>query len=62
MKQRRKFNDVKYFLDIYDQNRLWYFIPQPGFNGYEVSNDGYVRSIKYYMKYPYGILISLVSR
>ena len=46
MKQRRKFNDVKYFLDIYDQNRLWYFIPQPGFNGYEVSNLGRLRNKK----------------
>lgn len=41
-------------MNIYD-DRLWYYIP--GFNGYEVSNDGYVRSMKHWRKYPYGILI-----
>lgn len=35
--------------------RLWYYIP--GFNGYELSNDGYIRSMKHYKRYPYGILI-----
>ena len=38
-----------------DVNRLWYYIP--GFNGYEISNDGYVRSMKHWRRYPYGILL-----
>jgi len=42
-------------LDIYDQNRLWYGIP--GYNGYQVSNDNIVRSMKHYKKYPFGILL-----
>lgn len=40
----------------FDENRLWYYIP--GFNGYEVSNDGYIRSMKHFRKYPFGILLS----
>ena len=43
-------------LDIYDQNRLWYNIPS--YNGYQLSNDNIVRSMKHYKKYPYGILLS----
>lgn len=42
-------------LDIYDQNRLWYGIP--GYNGYQVSTDNIVRSMKHYKKYPFGILL-----
>lgn len=38
-----------------DNDRLWYWIE--GFNGYEVSDDGFVRSMKHYRKYPYGLLI-----
>lgn len=59
MKHRRKFTGVDSVLNIYD-NRLWYYIP--GFNGYEVSNDCYVRSMKHYLRYPYGILITPVTR
>ena len=55
MNSYSKYTPVESCLDIYDSNRLWYYIP--GFNGYEVSNDGYVRSMKHYHKYPYGILI-----
>ena len=38
-----------------DNNRVWYYIE--GYNGYELSNDGYLRSMKHYKKYPYGILL-----
>lgn len=60
MKHRRQFTAVESVLNIYDNNRVWYYIP--GFNGYEVSNDCYIRSMKHYLKYPYGILISPVTR
>ena len=33
----------------------WLYIP--GFNGYEVSTTGIIRSMKHYRKYPFGILI-----
>ena len=39
----------------FDPQRLWYYIE--GFNGYEISNDGYIRSMKHYKKYPTGMLI-----
>lgn len=39
----------------FDPQRLWYYIE--GFNGYEISNDGYVRSMKHYKSYPTGMLI-----
>ena len=53
-----RFTPIQDVLDIYDPNRLWYNIPN--FNGYEISNDNYIRSMKHYMKYPYGILIKKV--
>lgn len=49
-----KFVGVEQVLNIND-NRLWYYIP--GFNGYEISNDNFIRSMKHFKKYPYGILI-----
>lgn len=39
----------------FDPNRIWYQIPN--FPGYEISNDNYVRSMKHFNKYPYGILL-----
>lgn len=48
------FTLVEEALDI-AADRFWYYIP--GFNGYELSNDGYVRSMKHYRKYPCGLLI-----
>ena len=30
----------------------------PTYNGYQISNTGLIRSMKFYKKYPYGILIS----
>lgn len=56
MNNSKKYVGVETVLNVFDQNRLWYYIPS--FNGYEVSNDGYLRSMKHYRKYPYGILIS----
>lgn len=43
-----------------DVNRVWYYIP--GYNGYEVSNDRYVRSMKHFNEYPYGILLTPKTR
>lgn len=57
---RAQYVAVQDVLDIFDTNRIWYYIP--GFRGYEVSNDGYLRSMKHYLKYPYGILIQSVKR
>lgn len=57
----RKYIAVENVLNIFDINRHWLFIPQPGFNGYEISNDGYVRSMKHFKKYPYGIIIKPVQ-
>lgn len=48
------FIPLEQFLNPED-DRLFYYIP--GFNGYEISNDGYIRSMKHYKKYPFGILI-----
>ena len=49
-----RFTLVEDILDI-ESDRLWYYIP--GFRGYEISDDGYIRSMKHYKKYPFGILI-----
>ena len=46
---------VEDILDIHDTNRVWYYIPN--FNGYELSSDNFIRSMKHYKKYPYGMLI-----
>lgn len=54
MGKRCKFTLVENVLDI-NAPRLWYYIP--GFNGYEVSDDKYIRSMKHYKKYPFGLLI-----
>ena len=54
----KKYTPVECCLNIFEP-RYWYYIP--GFNGYEISNDGYVRSMKHYRRYPYGILIKPVS-
>lgn len=42
-------------INPYDQNILWYTIK--GFNGYQLSNLGYIRSMKNFNKYPYGTLL-----
>ena len=53
------FIPLEQFLNPAD-DRWFYYIP--GFNGYEISNDGYVRSMKHYKKYPFGILIQPKKR
>lgn len=60
MVHQRRLIATEDVLNIFDNNRLWYYIPS--FDGYEVSNDGYIRSMKHYRKYPYGIIIKPVSR
>ena len=50
-----KFTRVDDVMNIEDTNREWYYIM--GFNGYEMSNDGYIRSMKHYKRYPYGLII-----
>lgn len=42
-------------IDIRDSNILWFRIP--GFPGYEISNNNYVRSFKSRKKYPFGTLV-----
>ena len=40
---------------FYDDNRRWICIN--GYNGYEYSNDGLLRSMKNYKQNPYGKLL-----
>lgn len=51
---KNKFTLVEDALGVYN-DRVWYYIPY--YNGYEISNDGYIRSMKHYRKYPFGLLI-----
>lgn len=55
MNKMSAYTPVESVLDPSDPNRLWYYIE--GFNGYEISNDGYLRSMKHYRRYPFGILL-----
>jgi hypothetical protein len=50
-----KYIAVENVINVNDPYILWYYIP--GYNGYEISNTLYVRSMKHYMKFPYGILV-----
>ena len=54
-KKASEFTRVEHYISPVSQDIWWYYIP--GFNGYEISNTGIVRSMKHYKKYPYGILI-----
>ena len=42
-------------VNINDNNILWYIIP--GFPGYQISTNGYLRSFKMANKYPFGIIL-----
>jgi hypothetical protein len=42
-------------MNIYNTDILWYEIED--FPGYEISNNGYVRSFKSANKYPYGVIL-----
>lgn len=46
---------VEQIFNPYIDTQLWYYIP--GFNGYEISDRGVVRSMKHFKKYPYGVLL-----
>lgn len=54
-KKYTQFTPIQNYINPYDTTIWWYYIP--GFNGYEISNTGIVRSMKHYRKYPFGILI-----
>lgn len=54
----KKYTPVECCLNV-NEPRYWFYIP--GFNGYEISNDGFVRSMKHYRRYPFGIMIKPVS-
>lgn len=56
---RNKPTALEDVLDI-SEPRKWYYIP--GFRGYELSNDGYIRSTKNFNVYPYGMLLKPVSK
>lgn len=51
----RRYCAIEEVLNVYEP-RSWYSIP--GYRGYEVSNDHYVRSMKHFKKYPFGIMIT----
>lgn len=50
-----RFTPIETVVNVNDPNLWWFKIP--GFNGYEISNTGLVRSMKHFKKYPYGLLI-----
>lgn len=52
---RKSFTPVENYIDPYSTEIWWYYIP--GFNGYEISNNGIVRSMKHFKKYPFGLLV-----
>lgn len=45
---------IEQVFDIFGDAQLWY--PIQGFNGYEISNHGNVRSMKNFKKYQFGTL------
>ena len=47
--------DLSSIFNVYNDPQLWYDIP--GFNGYEMSDYGLVRSMKHFQRYPFGMLI-----
>lgn len=55
MKKISKPIPVESVFDLRTDSQMWYNIP--GYNGYEISNQGYIRSMKNFRRYPYGMLI-----
>ena len=55
----QKYVSVENIFDVSTDTQLWYAIP--GFNGYEISDKGYLRSMKHYKQYPFGILLKPVK-
>ena len=50
-----KYIPIEDVVDVNDESIWWFHIPN--YNGYQVSTNGLVRSMKHFMSYPYGILI-----
>lgn len=48
---------IERVFDVDNDNQLWYKIP--GFNGYEISDHGNVRSMKNFNVYPWGNLVRI---
>ena len=48
---------IESVLDIYDPRILWADIGHD-YKGYQISNTGLIRSMKFYKKYPFGILLT----
>lgn len=46
---------IETVVDINDINIRWANLSP--YNGYQISTTGFIRSMKFYKKYPYGILI-----
>lgn len=53
--KRSSYIPIESVFNIETDSQLWYYIP--GFNGYEISNLGNIRSMKHFNQYPYGLLI-----
>ena len=47
---------IESVINIYDPSILWADL-SPQYNGYQISNTGLVRSMKFFKKYPFGILL-----
>lgn len=47
---------IESVVNIYDTSILWADLG-PQYNGYQISNTGLVRSMKFFKKYPFGILL-----
>lgn len=46
---------MEYVMDPYDTSILWF--PIKGYNGYELCNLGFIRSVKNHNSYPFGTLL-----
>lgn len=58
MKKNRNISPViplEQIFDPFNDTQLWYYIP--GFNGYEISDRGILRSMKHYKKHPFGMIL-----
>ena len=52
----KKVIPIESVINIYDPNIVWADL-SPNYNGYQISNTGLVRSMKFFKKYPYGVLL-----
>ena len=51
---------IESVINIYDPNIVWAELG-PDYKGYQISNTGLVRSMKFFKKYPYGILLESIN-